>query len=449
MNDFSIELSAEQIVDRRTRENFQEVLSCFIAGNMRSAMVMLWTVVVCDLVYKLQDLRDAEGDPVARSLLEEVSRLQLKDAKSSGWESSLLDGTWKRTSLLDSAEYTQLGQIQELRHLSAHPVLGSADILYRPNRETTRACIRNALEALLLKPALFSKGVVDALVLDLAAKRDLLLGEDALRRYLEARFLAPGTPPAIEDAMFQRLWALAFRAADPLADANRDINTRTMAVLYRRRPAAIRAHVAAHAGKYSAVGDGDRLRALVWFLGRHQLLFEPLTDAAKVPVTKAAEADLDLFVLAWYLSPNAESHIASISERLREGHARAVADRKRSPDLLENAWRDFVEAARNAGAAQEAFRIGAAQYTRSRSFDEANDRFDRYVAPFFREYDAATLRGLLDGIEDNSQTWGRGRARLDHAPILASAKRSLGRDFDPKQYRNFIREVAECLNGDQ
>lgn len=58
MYGISIEDAAERIVDPRTRSYFQEVLQTYVNGNYRSAIVMLWTVVICDLVYKLRTLAE-------------------------------------------------------------------------------------------------------------------------------------------------------------------------------------------------------------------------------------------------------------------------------------------------------------------------------------------------------------------------------------------------------
>ena len=55
MKDFSIDVEAENIFDQRTREYFQEVLGSFVNGNYRSAVVMLWSVVVADLIYSFRN----------------------------------------------------------------------------------------------------------------------------------------------------------------------------------------------------------------------------------------------------------------------------------------------------------------------------------------------------------------------------------------------------------
>src|SRR5437667_9169030 len=150
MNEFSIELAAERIDNPRSREYFKEVLTSFVVGNTRSALVMLWSVVVCDLVYKLQELRDVYNDNAAADILQSVEELQAKNPTSPDWEKLLLEEVKKRTKLLEVAQYQGLLHLQSRRHLSAHPVIGSADILYHPTAEETRAAIRGALEATLL-----------------------------------------------------------------------------------------------------------------------------------------------------------------------------------------------------------------------------------------------------------------------------------------------------------
>lgn len=63
---FSIDHNSDLIKDDRTRSYFEEVKSSFtIVGNYRSAVVMLWSVVVCDLVFKLQRLAEIHGDTIS------------------------------------------------------------------------------------------------------------------------------------------------------------------------------------------------------------------------------------------------------------------------------------------------------------------------------------------------------------------------------------------------
>jgi hypothetical protein len=174
MREFSVDLAAEQISDQRTKDYFQEVLGSFINGNYRSAVVMLWSVVVADFVYKLQALRDLYQDPTAIAILDAIEAKQQANPTSPEWEPFLLEEINARTHLLEAADYQHLVNLQKLRHLSAHPVLSGSHLLFSPNKETTRSLIRNALEAVLLKPPIFSKKIVGEFVFDIAAKKELL-----------------------------------------------------------------------------------------------------------------------------------------------------------------------------------------------------------------------------------------------------------------------------------
>jgi UDP-galactopyranose mutase len=91
MDEFSIETRSQNIFHSKTKEYFEEVVSSYQAGNYRSAVVMLWSVVVCDLLFKLQYLVDMYGDETARAILKEVSDLQEKDKKLSTWEHKLIE----------------------------------------------------------------------------------------------------------------------------------------------------------------------------------------------------------------------------------------------------------------------------------------------------------------------------------------------------------------------
>ena len=88
MTGFSIDLAADRIIEPRTRDYFTEVTRSFSNECYRSSLVMLWTVVVCDLVYKLQTLRDLYGDASAATLLADVEAKRAANPRCrSAWTS--------------------------------------------------------------------------------------------------------------------------------------------------------------------------------------------------------------------------------------------------------------------------------------------------------------------------------------------------------------------------
>src|SRR5688572_11221210 len=112
-HDFSIELAHERIIDARTRRYFEEVHRSYVAGGFRSAVVMLWSVVVCDLLFKLDQLSSAFGDATAKRILGEIESLRIKSPRSPDWEAALVEAVAKHTCLLDAAELSNLRNLQE------------------------------------------------------------------------------------------------------------------------------------------------------------------------------------------------------------------------------------------------------------------------------------------------------------------------------------------------
>jgi len=47
---------------------------------------MLWSVVVCDLLFKLQHLVDLYGDGKAKGILAEIGQMQQDNERSPVWE---------------------------------------------------------------------------------------------------------------------------------------------------------------------------------------------------------------------------------------------------------------------------------------------------------------------------------------------------------------------------
>jgi hypothetical protein len=157
MDEYSIETRSNNIFNSKTGEYFEEVTSSYRAGNYRSSVVMLWSVAVCDLLFKLQYLVDMYGDTIAKTILKELSTIQENNQKSSEWELKLIDLVHQRTDFLEAFEYENLIHLQKQRHLSAHPIINGNKELHRPNKDTVRALIRNTLDGVLVKPPIYTK----------------------------------------------------------------------------------------------------------------------------------------------------------------------------------------------------------------------------------------------------------------------------------------------------
>ncbi|HDD45404.1 MAG TPA: hypothetical protein ENG63_11190, partial [Candidatus Desulfofervidus auxilii] len=319
MSDFSIEMMAEKIIDSRTKEYFQEVYRSYVVGNYRAALVSLWTVIICDLIFKLQELADL-GDETAFSILEKIKDLQEKNPTSPEWEKILLEEIKKRTQFLENFEYEFLLYLQKRRHICAHPVLTQTEILFTPSKDEVRSFIRNALEYVLTKPAIMTRKVFDALVEELEAKKNILLDKEILKRFLSTKYF-PHFNDLIENKIFESLWMLVFKVTDERCEKNRDINFLTLTILYERRPEAIQNYIKDKRDKFSEISLEQSIPKYFFaFLREHPYIFNLLNDAAKAQIESFINSNLniDYFIQAYFLSRSFEEHIDKILIKLNE-----------------------------------------------------------------------------------------------------------------------------------
>lgn len=432
MSDFSIELSAERIVDARTKKYFSEVLLSYNNGCFRSAVVMLWSVVVCDLLFKLSELGAHYGDPTAKSILKSVEAARTKNLNSPEWEWQLVEEIKARTQLLEAGDFANLQSLLRHRHLSAHPVLSASEVLFEPSKDIARAHIRNALEGVLTKPSIMTKKIFDAFVEDLEANATVLPDKASLSRYLQAKYF-PHFVPYVEQSIFRSLWRLVFRSNDATCEKNRDINLRALSILYEKDKAAVGIMIEAERPYFSEVGtDGSRFDSLIRFIGRYPELFSILTDAAKTPLEAAGKTNVTTFARAWFLSDNPAQHLDAVEKR--------ISGRKEF--LSGEAFDDLLVMARDLGLEERALEIAIAQFGCSINFDMADGYFISLIKPNLKLFNKKQLERLVKEIEGNDQIHGRWRAATHHRLITQVLDTVFDKKFDYTAYPRFAESVG-------
>lgn len=441
MDTFSIELSAERIYEERSREYFREILSSYMNGNYRSAVVMLWTVIVCDLIYKLQSLQSVYNDKTAKDILEIVQQKQEENLKNPEWEKVLLDEVHKRTELIDNAEYEQLEYLQKQRHLSAHPVLKSDELLYVPNQETTRALIRNALEAVLLKPPILSRKIVRELVQDIANKKHLFLGDDdALKRYLVDRYLK-NLRPTVANLLFRDMWKFVFHLSNSNADENRQINYQALRIIYFRRPNELKEYINREPDHFSNIGENEAsLTYLIDFLNSDPSVYEAFRDSARAMLQQFANENIDIFTTAIFLSGDVASHLHRLRELVNSKSKFTNYAPYKPPS--EKSWQELWKFAKEANCETVALGIAIEIHVKSGNFDFADWSFVVFIEPYLELFDQKKLHRLLEGINDNSQVHARRKAIDDCKEIHKVCEQTIGTDFNYAEvYPNYYSQI--------
>ncbi len=428
MYEFSVEQAANKIVDHRSKEYFEEVTNNYFNGNYRSSLVMLWTVVICDLVYKLQYLKDIHNDEKAITILGEMIDFQTKNPANPKWEENLLKEIYSRTNLLESHELEALQSLQKHRHLSAHPVISKADILFRPNREMVLSDIRVALDAVLTKPAILTKQVFGELVDDLERVKDLFADNAQLKRYLESKYFS-NLNEDVSAQLFKSLWRITFKIENKKCDENRPINARAVRILFERNREPLTEYIRNNSSYFSEISDGAPLRQAIFFLGDYPHLFTLLSEAIREIIRAKARTDIDILTVSYFLSKDISEHIDMLVQYIDDHHKHEFG----AIHLIHiNHINDLIRHASSAGIKIKIYELLVTMYINAMNFDAADTIFSNYIKPHVDKFEKVDIELLISGIGENNQTHRRS-ANSDHKLVVDRAQNVID-EFNIENY---------------
>ncbi len=416
---------SDGIGDHRTRSFFEEIVRGYSVRNYRSVLPALWSVVVTDLLFKLQHAATVFGDAVAASILKDLDTEWKKHPNSPLWEEGLLKTIQERTSLFDPGDYDGLSHLQKQRHLCAHPVLSAAEVLFTPTREEVLAHIRRALEAVLTKPAMLSTKMFDSFMADLDSLGETLKKENEIKRFIEAKYL-PVLRPAAENVIVRSLWRVTFRAEGEQPERNRNMNRLVLNVFFGRRANELGDYIAHHRDYFSDVAPAvdDRMTQLVWFLADHPRVASKLSDSLMVRIDASTKHDHDVHLLSWFRGPSMKDHLNA---------CKTLAG---SPEFnpTGRAFKRLCRLASELGVEGDAIDIGIELYGHASSFNSADLRFDAMIEPYIDKMTPQQFVTLFERIEKNSQVYGRRAAKADHRKLVSAAKKVLPSKFKWADY---------------
>lgn len=431
MYEFSIEQLSNKINDSRTKSYFEEVLNNYFNGNYRSASVMLWSVVVCDLIYKMQYLKDIHSDSKAIAILKMVEDYQASNPNNPSWELQLVTEIFKRTNLIDAQELDALETIQKHRHLSAHPILKSTTGLFKPAREMVLCDIRVALESVLIKPPILTVKVFEELVTDLEKIKDLFPQEIQLKKYLNSKYIRNLNDDVVSH-IFRSLWRLTFKTEDEKCNENRNINYRAIRIIFEPKRELLTEYIRVNSSYFSQISENSPVRFLIFFLGDYPNTYHHLEDSAKEIIKVKAFSDIDLLTVSYFFSKTIEAHIKLLCESIEKHYKFAFGSDKAK--INKNHISDLLEHAKSAGVEKQLNRLLITMYINSQNFDAADFLFDTFIEENISKFEKDELDLLLEGIENNNQTYWRGKAKSDHQKILKRCIAVYGEDFDQDKY---------------
>jgi hypothetical protein len=433
MQEFTLDNIAKKIHYGKTKKYFEEVISSYQNENYRSAVVMLWSVAVCDIVFKLQSLIDLYGDASAKKILGELSAIQEANPTSASWEVTLIEDVHSKTHLLDTLEYENLRYLQKQRHLSAHPILNKERELHSPNKETVRSLLRNTLEDLLVKPPFYTQHIMKEILLDLAESSEVLNTKDKVKKYVVSRYLERTTPP-VELNIFRSVWKIVFKLENKECDKNRKINFNLLEVLAARNSAKLVDTIKGDKDFYSNIAAaGLPLSYVTYFLSKYPEIYPFLNEDARLKIQHCISTDDEGKTIGWFIKTNLSAHASDIEAWIKgEDH----------PTFTPGQF-DALLSLSDSEEWQEQFcKITSSYYGCSSNYDQADSRFQLAIPKYIKLFNKTALLFLAAQIEGNGQCHDRSRARHDYTVIKKQIDLTYNNDFPFQDYTWFSRKLG-------
>lgn len=336
MSEFVMEDALEKIKNPQIKKYLFEVVSSYNSGNYRSAIVMLYNVVICDLLYKLKTLDEVYNDKASSNILNNIKGLKEPNAnntdikeKSKGlseWEFELINSVKQDTQLLNVDDFNKIIYLKNDRNICAHPVLTDSFSLIIPNRDQTRAHIRNMFEIVFLKEPLLFKKITQDFRDDISKYYDQvgIINIDNFEPYLKTKYFSK-LNEAVEEKLFKMLWKLVFKLDENEIKIYRKVNYIALVLLVKQNPKRFLEYVKKDVEWYSSIEHSSfkcnwydkisdiqiisPIAAIISFMSEFCEFYDIIPDYAKTIIKTEADKNINLFARAIFLNKTIEEHL--------------------------------------------------------------------------------------------------------------------------------------------
>ena len=422
-------IEIDNIYNPKTKEYVQEVITSYSIGNYRSAIVMLYSAAVCDILFKLQELKDMYNDTVATEILEEVEkgRNNLDKKSKSRWEWDLIEAIYKKTSLLDDESYNNLEVLYRYRNFSAHPAMNDNFELIAPSQEMTIALIKNTYRDILSKPSIFIKSIVDTLTEDLKTKNEIYRDSySELKRYLNNKYYDRMTV-SMRLSTLKAFWKFCFNMPDDENCMNNlVINRKALLALIEGFEREIVEYIKENNTCFCVATEQDCIANLIVFLSECPSIYDVVNEDVKFHIEKQLEKQKELQTISWFRFKSTIDYFKYVKEE-------NSFDTIQSKGLITRAV-NFFE---NCGEIDNLIDCFIFTYGNSGRYDDANDNFAMLIEPFLGKMNEHHFEYLIKVSNENPQIYDRRRSKFANDTIIKYAQYCLPNDFDYSLYPNF------------
>lgn len=363
---------------------------------------MLYATVICDIVYKLDELVTVYGDTRAQKILNEINVLQTQNPTSAEWERLLVEKCKDANRVLEIPDYSNVVSLQNLRHLCAHPVINGNKELYHPNEHIVLGHIYNMLDGVLTKSAYYRKNLFNIFLTDIANAKSKFVANKDLENYITLKFLDKLNSVDDEFFFFKSLWKIVFELDDQDCRDNREVNFTSLLLMVKRHKDIFLERFdnqKTYFGQHVHTDASRRMRMLVKFFDYYPEFMEKLPEDVKLTINNSIDQSQDLSALAIFRANNVVDHIFN-----------ARPETEGSASFLSHYLRENINPA-------SALDYNIQHYGRSFSYDAGDSRFTEFIEPYVYQFTIEQLNRIVECVNANSQLYDRRRARRDNCLI--------------------------------
>lgn len=412
----------EQIYFLKTKEYFEEVEKSFYNENYRSAIVILYSIVIADLLFKLEELKDYYADSVAEEILKNINKMRECNPKSSEWENKLIENLKEKTNIIEPYVLANIEDLKNVRNFSAHPSLNQNNELIRPSREKTLGLIKEMLVGIFIRPPLFIKKITNNIVEDIADKKDVFL-EDGKKfeKYIEKKYFER-IPENMLVGIFKDFWKFTFKLDNDDCNENRKINLKLLMFIMKKNKLKIIEDLQKEKNRYNNISDnGNIVVYLIEFMYYFPEVFSYLNSENQIVIELTIEKNNSYKSIAYFVAKNLEEHIKSLDAcNLKDKKLREMLEKKMKTEGMEYLLFDqYIEI-----------------YGKSSCYDEADSNFDSLINPNLDRMKQKQIEKIIENTNKNNQIYNRGKAKFNNNQIIEKANINWNL-IDFNQYINF------------
>ncbi|MBR6688593.1 MAG: hypothetical protein IKL68_01070 [Clostridia bacterium] len=419
----------QKIYNKKTKEYFKEVESSFYDGNYRSATVMLYSVTIADILYKLEELRDVYDDKKAKNILKSIEIQRNENRISSDWEQDLLKQVREDTEIIEDITWANLEYLKKLRNFSAHPAFNRNNELIAPTRETIAGLIEDMLNQILIRPPLFADKIIDLITEDIAEKSGIFTGDyDKFEHYIKNKYLIKmGT--GMKTQTLKAFWKFVFKLENDDCNENREINYEFIKVLIKNDKLVHITEIKNDKQYYNQISGNIEIQEyLINLIYEIPEIYEFIEYTTRTALELTYKQKPYLNTISYYKYPNVEEFLKSIkgNQLTRRKYIRLLERYVKQENKEKELYDKYITI-----------------FAESETFDKADHLFTYLIDNNLENFSEEQIIRLIEVANGNNQIYNRNRAKHDNNIIIEKCAYRLGIDFDYTKYENF--EYSEEL----